>query len=319
MIGEKVGNYTILQTLGAGSTGTVYKAEDSSGRIVAVKFVRSNVLCDRERRERFLQGLLIASEVRHRSVCPILDMGDDNDDFFLVMPFLSGKTLEQFAEGRPLPWPRALDIAIEAGEAVAAVHQLGAPHRAVKPSNIWIQSNGALILADACIARFTEFEKRIGIAPRYGFTEMPMPPKALAYMAPEQVRGDPVDRRSDIFSLGIVLYEMLTGRHPFDSRNSISRISAILEGDVPPLGSKAQALPQELQPILLRAMSKLPADRYPTMEEFLTHLRGVRGSCAASPAPASEGRWWIRRGAPALAAAALFALFALIVLLAFAR
>lgn len=279
MIGEKLGKYMILETLGTGNMGTVYKAEDPEGQIVAIKLVRSQVLFDVERRERFLQGILAASLARHEGICPILEIGDDNDDFFVVMPYLEGRTLEQCLEHKPVPWQRAVAIAIAVGQALAAAHAGRAVHRGLKPSNIWLQKEGTIIVADCSIARFTEMPKRPRTkspGPRVDFADTLIPLAALAYMSPEQVRGDHVDARTDIFSLGAILYEMLTGRHPFDARNSLSRMSAILEAEPPPLTSKLGIIPQDLDRIVRKALAKEPSDRYGSMQDLVTQLETVQ-------------------------------------------
>jgi serine/threonine protein kinase len=293
MIGEKLGKYTILETLGTGNMGTVYKAEDPDGRIVALKRVRSQVLYDVERRERFLQGILAASFVHHEGVCPILEIGDDNDDFFVVMPYLDGKTLEQHLEHKPLPWQDAVDITLAAAQALVAVHAAGAVHRGLKPSNIWLMKQGTVVVSDCAIARFTEIGRRSRTrspGPGVDFADTLIPLAALAYMSPEQVRGDSIDARTDIFSLGAILYEMLTGRHPFDARNSLSRMSAILEAEPPPLTSKLASIPKDLDRVVHKALAKEPSDRYGNMHDFLTQLKVIQQGTAEEPKPLQERR-----------------------------
>jgi serine/threonine-protein kinase len=304
MIGEKLGKYTILETLGTGSMGTVYRAEDPQGRIVALKLVRAQVLYDIERRERFLQGILAASLVHHDRLCPILEIGDENDDFFFVMPWLEGKTLEHYLEHKPISWQHAVDLAIDTGEALGAAHAAGVVHRGVKPSNIWVRRDGTVIVSDCSVARFTELTRTLRrrlSGPPMDFADTLIPLAALSYMSPEQVHGDRVDFRTDIFSLGAVLYEMVTGRHPFDSRNSLSRMSAILEADPPPMVSRLGALPPDLNRIVHKALAKQPQDRYADMEEFVAELRVLRrlgSEEAGCPAGGREFRrsriaWWI--------------------------
>ncbi len=319
MIGERLGKYTIVETLGTGSMGTVYKAEDpSEGRFVAVKLVRSNVLFNAERRERFLQCLLSASQVRHPAVCPILEIGDDNDDFFVVSPFLRGRTLEQHLDGKSLPWRTALDIALAMADGLAAIHASGTEHRGLKPSNVWLQDEGVL-LSDCCIGRFTEIEKgtKRGLRQRrVDFADTIIPMGALAYMSPEQIRGAKIDYRSDIFSLGAILYEMLTGRHPFEARNSLSRMSAILEGDPPAPSSRSAMVPVEVDAIVERALAKKPGDRYRSVSDMARELRLVRDTCT----PPAPGRRRARLAAASLAwLAALIALVAAVVCYALIR
>jgi len=281
MIGEKIGNYTILEIVGSGSMGTVYKAEDPAGQSVAIKLVRSQVLYSMEKRERFLQCLLVASEIRHKGVCPILDLFDDNDDFFVVMPFVQGRTLEHYMDKKPLPWPEALDIGLAIGSALESIHGAGAAHRGLKPANVWIVGGDGLpvLLSDCCIARFTEIARRGRIRPsslEVDFADTLIPLGALAYMSPEQVRGAPVDHRTDIFSFGVVLYEMLTGRHPFEARNSLARISAILEAEPASIPSRQLPISAHLEPILRRALAKKPEERYQKISEVMADLECAR-------------------------------------------
>ena len=308
MIGEKLGKYTIIEKVGSGSMGTVYKAENpEDGRLVAIKLVRAKVLYDVERRERFLQGLLTATTVRHPGILPILEIGDDEDDFFVITPFLRGHTLSQLLHGQPLDWRFALTVAASVCEAVAAVHAANGAHRALKPSNIWLQPDGGIVLTDCCMARFTEIEGEItpGHADiRHDSADTIIPMGALAYMSPEQVRGERVDYRTDIFSLGVVLYEMLTGRHPFEARNSFSRISAIVEAEPLTLASRKLALPLAFEGILKRALAKKAAERYQDVKQLLNDLRGIDepGPLVAPEAAAtgslsrnrrSSARFWV--------------------------
>lgn len=280
MIGEKLGRYNLLEEIGTGSMGTVYRAEDrASGRIVAVKLVRAKVLYDSSRRERFLQDLLSASQIRHKGICPILEIGDDEDDFLIVTPFLQGEPLAHHLKGRLMPWRSTLKMGIAIADAMGAVHAAGAIHRALKPSNIWIHPDGEVVLTDCCVGRFTEMDRAGDLTstePRQDFADTIIPMSALAYMSPEQVRGETVDYRSDIFALGAILYELLSDRHPFEARNSLSRISAILDSNPAPLTSKRQDLPKELDAILRKAMAGRPGDRYVDVQEFSQALRSVR-------------------------------------------
>jgi len=299
MIGEKLGKYTILEVVGSGSMGTVYKAEDPEGRLVALKLVRSQVLYNQAKRERFLQCALIASEIRHEGICPVLEIGDDNDDLFVIYPFVQGKTLEQYMERKSLPWSRALDIALDAGSVLQAIHEAGAAHRGFKPANIWIlgDRDHRVLLSDCCLARFTEIAKH-GLAHSAArsedFADTLIPLSALAYMSPEQVRGQPVDYRTDIFSFGVVLYEMLGGRHPFEARNSLSRISAILEADPPALGMRQPLPVPQVEQLIGRALAKRPDQRYPSMKELLCDMQSLRIH-AAPEAARSLPRPGIRR------------------------
>ena len=280
MIGAKLGNYTVLEIVGNGSLGTVYRAEDPHGHPVALKLVRSDVLCCMELRERFLQTALVASEIRHESICPILEIGDDNEDLFVVMPIIHGVTLAEYMLEGSLPWPHAVDISLKIGAALSIIHENKAAHRALKPSNIWfLEEPSRVLISDCGIGRFTE----LPLKPRGRFSPLKadivaaiIPPASLAYMSPEQIRGDTVDFRADIFSFGVLVYEMLSGRHPFEARNSIARISAILEAHPPSLISGYGVIPLQLESILLRAMAKDRGERHQSMQELLGEMRSVR-------------------------------------------
>jgi serine/threonine-protein kinase len=281
MIGAKLGNYTVLGIFGNGSLGTVYRAEDPDGNPVALKLVRSDVLCCMELRERFLQSALVASEIHHDSICPILEIGDDNEDLFVVMPIIHGVTLAEYLEADSLPWPYALDISLKIGAGLKKIHENKAAHRALKPANIWLleEEHPHVLISDCGIGRFTELplKTRGRFSPlKADIAAAIIPPASLAYMSPEQVRGDTVDFRSDIFSFGVLVYEMLSGRHPFEARNSIARISAILEAQPPSLVSKFGIIPLHLESILLRAMAKNKNERYQSIQELLNEMRSVR-------------------------------------------
>lgn len=280
MIDEKLGRYAIVKTVGSGTMGTVYKAEDGAGGVVAVKLIRSQVLYDIERRERFLCDVIAASQIRHRSVCPVLEIGDDDDDFFVITPFLEGITLQKHMNGRALPWPEAWKIAVEVAEALSAIHRSGTVHRGIKPANIWLVPENTVLLTDCGLARLTESSRgnrarMPGL--RAAFADTFIPAGALAYMSPEQLRGGRIDARTDIFSFGVLLYEMLAGSHPFEGRNLMSRMSAILEGAPEAPSSKQPSVPSEFDSITLKALAKSPSDRYRNMEEVIADLKRVSG------------------------------------------
>jgi serine/threonine protein kinase len=215
------------------------------------------------------------------------------------MPFLHGVTLEQYLGNGPLPWPYAVDISLEIGSALGAIHEGGAIHRGLKPANVWIVDgeHPHVLLSDCGIGRFTELplkKRPRSCSLRTDIAATLIPPGALAYMSPEQVMGEAVDYRTDIFSFGVVLYEMLSGRHPFESRNSLSRISAILEAQPPPLLSKHVNIPVQLESILLRALAKNCSDRFQSMQELMDQIRIIRKK-ELSPRVRMEMRSGIRK------------------------
>jgi eukaryotic-like serine/threonine-protein kinase len=295
MIGEKVGSYTILELVGSGSLGTVYRAEDPRGRHVALKLVRSQFLNTMEKRELFLQHALEASEICHEGICPIYEIGDDNDDFFLVMPFVTGKTLAQYMAMRPLPWLNAVDIALTTGSAIESVHNARAVHRGVKPGHIWVldPQTPSVLLSDCCIGRFNEAakgEQRKPVVSGFPSGVVNVPLETVAYMSPEQIRGESLDHRTDIFSFGVVLYEMLSGRHPFGARNSLSLIGAILETKPLPIMANPPGAISKLESILRKALSKRLEERYQDMAAILAEIRTIRESACVSSMPVQASR-----------------------------
>jgi eukaryotic-like serine/threonine-protein kinase len=315
MIGEEIGGYTILENLGTGTMGTVYKAEDlATHRVVAVKVVRSQVLYDREKRERFLQGLLSAAELKHDKICPILEIGDEDDDFYVAMPFLKGTTLKQQIERKRLNWEQALEIALAIGEALAVGHAGGAVHRGLKPANVWLRNDGTVLVTDFNMARFTEIDRQTGSKVKSDFADTVIPMAALAYMSPEQIRGDPVDYRTDIFSFGVVLYEMLSGHHPFESRNSLSRMSAILDEKPSLVSARGRPVPAELDPILDKVLAKSPQNRYQRIDDLLPELRRIREQSSVPAARQSDSPRNSEEEPPTYAAYVLLA--AVLILLA---
>jgi eukaryotic-like serine/threonine-protein kinase len=291
MIGEKVGSYTILEIVGSGSLGTVYKAEDLRGRQVALKLVRSQLLNSMEKREQFLHHALEASEICHEGICPIYEIGDDNDDFFIVMPFIIGKTLAQYMAMRPLPLLNAVDIAMATGAAVEAIHSAKAVHRGVKPGHIWVLDphTPSVLLSDCCIGRFNEAacgEKRKPIVSGVPWGAVNIPLQTVAYMSPEQIRGESLDLRTDVFSFGIVLYEMLSGQHPFGARDSLSLIGAILESKPLPIMQHPPVAISKLESILRQALAKNREERYQSIGAMLAEIKAVRNEAFASSMPA---------------------------------
>ena len=319
MITEKFGRYTVIETLGAGSMGAVYKAEDpDNGKLVAVKHVRSKVLYDQSMRERFLQDMLAVSMVSDPRICPILEIGDDGDDFYIVTPLLSGETVEGLLRRRAPTVREALGVAHQAARALQVLHDQGITHRGVKPSNIWVDVNWRPVLTDCALSRFTELgrrSRRPGDVPRCESADTLIPLGALSYMSPEQLRGEGIDGRSDVFSLGVVLYEMVDGRHPFEARNSLSRMSAILEAEPAPLTSRNETVPPTLDRVVRKALAKDPGERYHSASEFAAELGEIEetnptvpAQVAAEPTPAWYGRrrvFWALIGIAALALTAV--------------
>jgi serine/threonine protein kinase len=301
MITEKFGRYAVIETLGAGSMGAVYKAEDpDNGNLVAVKLIRSQVLYDQPRRERFLQDMLAVSMVHDPRICRILEIGDDDDDFYIVTALLEGQTVESILRRRTFTLREAFGIGCESARTLQVLHDRGIVHRGIKPSNIWIDDQSRVVLTDCAISRFTELGHRFHVPaalPRCEFADTLIPLAALSYMSPEQVRGETVDCRSDVFSLGVVLYEMISGRHPFEARNSLSKTSAILEAEPAQLASRNELVSPELDQVVRKALAKNQDRRQQSAAQLAFELDSVAEHqlSLSQPIPSEPKRAWYRR------------------------
>lgn len=270
MVGRTISHYRIIEKLGAGGMGVVYKAFDEQlTRYVAVKLLPSQEQSDEERL-RFLQEARAASALDHPNICTIFDAGEHEGQLYMAMAYYDGETLRQRIGRGALPSAEALDIATQVAQGLLRAHEAGIVHRDIKPANIIITSRGLAKILDFGLARITS-EPRIT-----------KPQTALgtpAYMSPEQIRGES-DWRSDIWSLGVVLYEMLTARLPFDAPNSHSMIFAILHSDPKPVSALFPAVPRWLDDVVMRMLAKDPRDRYGSLSEVLAALASHRSGLA---------------------------------------
>jgi serine/threonine protein kinase len=267
MIGQTISHYKILDKLGEGGMGVVYKAEDLFlHRTVALKFPPDIFARDEGIRSRLLNEARMAASLLHPNVTVLYEVDEHEGHPFLVMEFVDGQTLRRFIdEHGPLPLETWIDLAIQLSEGVNAVHRKELIHRDIKTENILLSKAAEVKIVDCGLAaRFVNSEglaKTLGIA---GTT---------AYMSPEQARGDALDQRSDIFSVGVVLYELLTGRRPFEADQSSALLYLIANTDPLPLRTIRREIPAEVENIVLRALEKDPARRYQHMDEMLDDLR----------------------------------------------
>src|SRR6516225_4947576 len=218
MIGQTVSHYHVLGKLGGGGMGVVYEAEDTRlGRRVALKFIPDNLIGDHKSLERFFREARIASQLNHPNICTIHDIGDVDGHPYIVMEKLEGASLRDLMHGKPMDIEKVLDIGIQVSDALAACHARGIIHRDIKPANIFVTPSGQAKILDFGLVK---------LSPEFG-SEGPMEDLTIAgeifgttvYMSPEQARGEDLDARSDLFSLGVVLYEMATGYKPFRKNN----------------------------------------------------------------------------------------------------
>ena len=279
MIGKSLGNYKILEKLGVGGQGTVYKATDGKlGRTVVVKVLPPELTAKEANLKRFEREARLASSLDHPNICTIFDLDEADGIHFIAMQYVEGRNVRQLVGGHPLELKSALLIGIQVADALAAAHARGIIHRDIKSGNVMVTPSGQAKILDFGLAKLLEDEedeKRARIH-RTDLTEIGVPYGTATYAAPEQARGDRVDKRADIFSTGVLLYEMLTGTWPFRGKTTIDVRHAVMHDAPRPVSElRKEPLPTRLQQILDRCMAKEPRDRYQKMEEVRDELRRV--------------------------------------------
>jgi len=269
MIGQTISHYRILEKLGGGGMGVVYKAEDTKlKRVVALKFLPPEFTSDRDAKERFIHEAQAASSLDHPNICTVYEIAESEDgQIFIAMACYEGESLkEKIARGTLKP-DEAIGIALQIAEGLAEAHQHGIIHRDIKPANVLITKSG--------LAKIVDF----GLAKVSGATRLTKSGSTLgtiAYMAPEQLQGVEVDARADVFSLGVVLYEMLSGKIPFRGEHEAALMYSILNEEPQNLRSVIPEISTELIQIVMRMLAKGPIDRYQTMNDLLVDLRPLR-------------------------------------------
>src|SRR6202165_4684292 len=265
MIGENLGNYKITHKIGAGGQGTVYKAIDQKlGRTVVIKVLPAELTVKETNLKRFEREARLASALDHPNICTIFDMDEANGLHFIAMQYVEGRNVRQLVNGRPLELESTLRIAIQVADALAVAHARGIIHRDIKSGNVMVTPAGQAKVLDFGLAKLLDDEEAgaSGIH-RTELTEVGVPYGTATYAAPEQARGDRVDKRADIFSTGVLLYEMLTGTWPFRGKTAVDVRHAVLHEEPVPLKiARPDPVPERLQQILDRALKKHPRDRY---------------------------------------------------------
>ncbi|HEX3129641.1 MAG TPA: protein kinase [Thermoanaerobaculia bacterium] len=272
---RRLSQYRIGDLLGGGGMGVVYRAEDIHlGRTVALKFLPADMAGDPAAKARFLQEARAASALDHPNICTVYEIGEtEENQLYLAMPCYEGETLKSRIGRGPLPVSEALDCALQTAKGLAQAHRQGIVHRDVKPANLMLTADGLVKILDFGVAK---------LAGEATLTRTGAAVGTAAYMAPEQIRGEPVDARADLWSLGVVLYEMVTGRRPFPGDNPEAVRHAVLTREPEPVARLCPEAPPELERVVRGLLGKDPADRYPTADALAAELRILLGRSAVS-------------------------------------
>jgi len=277
MVGQTVSHYRIVGRLGGGGMGVVYEAEDTRlARHVALKFIPEDMAKDRKSLDRFMREARAASQLNHPGICTIHDIEDNNGHPFIVMEKLEGTSLKDLMRTRSIGVDEILDIGVQVADALAASHAKGIIHRDIKPANIFVSQNGQVKILDFGLAKVVHDPNSSEAALEDSLTAMGVIPGTAVYMSPEQARSEELDARSDLFSLGVVLYEMATGKKPFATGNIITTLDAVLnQKPISPVQLNPK-LPPDLEGIIGRAMEKERGHRYPNALAMKGDLLSLR-------------------------------------------
>ncbi len=300
MIGQTISHYKILEKVGEGGMGVLYRALDTHlDRTVAIKVLRPEAVGDPERKRRFIREAKAASALNHPNIITIYDIGSSDGVDFIAMEYVDGQALNHLIADRGVPLEQALGYAVQISSALAAAHAAGIVHRDIKPANIMVTRAGQVKVLDFGLAKLTErgapddaptetagvsFGAPAGV-PSAPATRTGVILGTVAYMSPEQAEGKPVDARSDVFSFGAVLYEMLAGRRPFQGDSHLSILTAILREPPMPLKKFRPDIPADLEGIVSRSLEKNRESRYPSAAELWRELAACQ-SRLTTPTPA---------------------------------
>jgi eukaryotic-like serine/threonine-protein kinase len=277
IVGQRLGHYQIIGQLGAGGMGEVYLAEDTRlGRKVAVKMLPAYITTEDERVRRFQQEARAASALNHPNIITIYEIGEMNSRHFMATEFIEGETLFERLKTGVMKISDALEVAVQATSALCAAHQAGIVHRDIKPGNIMLRTDGIVKVLDFGLATLTDQKGDDLEAATLVKTKPGIIMGSAHYMSPEQARGQSMDVRTDIFSLGVVLYQMVTGRVPFAGQTMTDVLASILMLEPPSLSQSAPEAPEELQRIVHNALRKDKEERYQTAGELLTDLKALK-------------------------------------------
>ena len=286
MIGKTLKHYEIEENLGRGGMGIVYRARDTRlGRPVALKFLPKEFTADPDRKRRFLQEARAACAVNHPAIAQVYDVDESEHGVFIAMEMVEGKTVRALLQGRELDLLGALEVAQQVGNGLAKAHEAGIVHRDIKPENIMVTPDGHAKVLDFGLAKLldptsgsagTPSGDELSHMETVARTQVGVVMGTLRYMSPEQARGQSVDHRSDLFSLGVVLYEMVTGQLPFSGNTPLDTLHAIAFEETRPVTAIRANLPPSLQRVITRCLRKRAQDRYGDAKELVGDLKTVQ-------------------------------------------
>jgi len=287
MVGTTINQYKILEKLGAGGQGTVYKAQDTKlDRTVVIKVLPAELTAKTANFKRFEREAQLCSQLDHPNICTIFDFHETNGIYYIVMQYVEGKNVRQLVNGRPLELKSALSIGVQVTDALAYTHSRGIIHRDIKAGNVMVTKNGQAKILDFGLAKLmeTEVSEDAKGIDKTEITELGIPYGTATYAAPEQAKGEKTDHRADIFSTGVLLYEMLTGIWAFQGKTVIDVRHQVLYGTPTPLADmRSEPLPPQLQQIIDKALAKQPKDRYQKIADMRDDLRHVLQDISGIP------------------------------------
>src|SRR5213595_3827088 len=319
VVGRTIGHYKISKRIGTGGMGEVYLATDmTAGRKAALKLLPERFTGDAERLTRFEQEARALVGLNHPNILTIYEIGEDDSTHYIASELIEGETLRQRLMRGRIEVGEAVDIAIQVASALAAAHETGIVHRDIKPENIMLRPDGCVKVLDFGIAKLAEQEVPVTLAEEEAVllveTHLGSIMGTVRYMSPEQARGAQVDKRTDVWSLGVVLYEMVTGHPPFTGESPGEVMTSILETEPPPLTSYITHIPAELQQIISKTLRKDREERYQSAHKLLEALQSLRRSMEFKTAleHSTKAPSWLRwtRSPTALVLVLLVAAFA---------
>src|SRR6202158_143109 len=313
--GSRLGSYEIVAPLGAGGMGEVYRARDGKlSRELAIKVLPEAMAADSDRRQRFEQEARSASALNHPNILTIYDIGEADGSLYIAMELVEGKTLRELVAAEPLPTKKLLDTAVQIAEGLSQAHAAGIVHRDLKPENLMISKDGFVKILDFGLAKLTEpVSQEMSVLPTA--IAAPTQPGTVmgtaGYMSPEQASGQPVDFRSDQFTLGSILYEMATGKKGFQRKTGAETLVAIIKEEPEPLSQAAPKAPAPVRWIVERCLNKDPEERYASTKDLARDLKSLRdhltetsasGALEAAEPVRVRRRRWLLPARPALPA-----------------